>query len=588
MVAKEALIEQFQALGSNVEDNAVLNKCLDLCDSYGIDEETFVEIWVAFSVPRYKSLDPTLEGLGQLERIELKKGNKLRVEKDLSKLAVYNSCNSKQYNENDDLLEMYGGRTPTTPKVKRLRSPESDTPESENKVRAVENQFSPVTYSQTPITPTRKSSRSSSGKVLLSFGEGVVSWKNNDKTRVEVEKTEDPHVPAKAMYMFELLSKKFSIMNLLCQDVGTRICEYWHRQKNDDVPITWNVRSKSLTYFRTWGKVVHEMKGKLNNKSVMLVGCKTPLGQNKSSCVRMDLSNVEQYSLFPGQIIAVECKNPTEDLLIVKEIFAHNYAPPSKPPQLLQNLHVMVAAGPFTPMDNLNYGPLWDLMKQVVQNEPHLLILIGPFIEFTHPEIEKGTIADTFQELFEQLVSKMMTQLQGTCTQVVLIPSNRDAHHDPIYPTPEFFVSKAVQNPNLHLMPDPCMLSVQGFTVGVTSVDSLMHLGREEITSNMMGMDKLGRLANHLLSQSCYYPLYPPAEEVNVDMTLWEKYAFMDQQPHLLILPSAMRHFCKTIKGCVVLNPERANKYLYARLVIKPAVAGVWNQDKVSCEILQI
>lgn len=66
-------------------------------------------------------------------------------------------------------------------------------------------------------------------------------------------------------------------------------------------------------------------------------------------------------------------------------------------------------------------------------------------------------------------------------TQVLLVASNRDAHHDPIYPTPEYVPSRDWNNPDVHLMPDPCTICIDGLNMGVTSVDSVMHLGRTEI-----------------------------------------------------------------------------------------------------------
>lgn len=70
-------------------------------------------------------------------------------------------------------------------------------------------------------------------------------------------------------------------------------------------------------------------------------------------------------------------------------------------------------------------------------------------------------------------------------TQVVLVASNRDAHHEPIFPTPQYavFNKKLLQNyRNLRLMPDPCILDVAGLKIGVTSVDIIKHIGKEEIS----------------------------------------------------------------------------------------------------------
>jgi DNA polymerase alpha-primase complex, polymerase-associated subunit B len=62
-----------------------------------------------------------------------------------------------------------------------------------------------------------------------------------------------------------------------------------------------------------------------------------------------------------------------------------------------------------------------------------------------------------------------------------------------------------------------------------------------------LGSDTLGRIAGHILSQQSFYPLYPPAEEMNLDLELWARYASLDVTPHILILPSDLRCFIKVI-----------------------------------------
>lgn len=101
-------------------------------------------------------------------------------------------------------------------------------------------------------------------------------------------------------------------------------------------------------------------------------------------------------------------------------------------------------------------------------------------------------------------------------------------------------------------------------------------------------MDRLGRLADHVLAQTCFYPVYPSSEDLNVDTELWEKYTFFDQQPHVLILPSDMRYFCKVINECVTLNPERMHKHNYARLSVTPAIDSKWSANNISWEIAKV
>lgn len=63
--------------------------------------------------------------------------------------------------------------------------------------------------------------------------------------------------------------------------------------------------------------------------------------------------------------------------------------------------------------------------------------------------------------------------------QVVLIPSFNDAHHLPMYPTPCY---ELLDYPNLICSPNPCLLDINGFLLGTTSVDVLFQLTKEEIS----------------------------------------------------------------------------------------------------------
>lgn len=55
-------------------------------------------------------------------------------------------------------------------------------------------------------------------------------------------------------------------------------------------------------------------------------------------------------------------------------------------------LHVMVACGPFTVNNELSYAALKDLMAVVQRDQPHALILSGPFISQNHEDIQNGDL----------------------------------------------------------------------------------------------------------------------------------------------------------------------------------------------------
>ena len=50
---------------------------------------------------------------------------------------------------------------------------------------------------------------------------------------------------------------------------------------------------------------------------------------------------------------------------------------------------------------------------------------------------------------------------------------------------------------------------------------------------------------SHLFSQQSFYPLNPPAEEMSVDLEHADDFAKLPFTPHLLIVPSDLRHFIK-------------------------------------------
>jgi DNA polymerase alpha subunit B len=75
-------------------------------------------------------------------------------------------------------------------------------------------------------------------------------------------------------------------------------------------------------------------------------------------------------------------------------------------------IQVVVAAGPFTQSDTLTYQPLEDLVEYIQEHSPHLVILIGPFIDATHPHVVEGILAETFQAFFEKIVDGIMEPLK--------------------------------------------------------------------------------------------------------------------------------------------------------------------------------
>lgn len=144
-----------------------------------------------------------------------------------------------------------------------------------------------------------------------------------------------------------------------------------------------------------------------------------------------------------------------------------------------------------------------------------------------------------------------------------------------VYPTPQMKLKTKHLYPNLHLLPDPSIFAIEDVVFGVTSVDVLLHLSKEEISwwvsckksyrkhlmphpstdvrrtfyfrsiSSQEG-GRLSRLSKHLLQQRSFYPL-TSTREVPMDPILME-HARLDISPHVLIVPSDLRYFIQVTK----------------------------------------
>jgi DNA polymerase alpha subunit B len=81
----------------------------------------------------------------------------------------------------------------------------------------------------------------------------------------------------------------------------------------------------------------------------------------------------------------------------------------------------------------------------VKRDKPHVLILMGPFLDAKSSDLKDGDISYVepsgeltfldYQDLMDTLMKLIRTELSSQKTEVVLIPSAREINH--IYPLPQ-------------------------------------------------------------------------------------------------------------------------------------------------------
>ena len=120
-------------------------------------------------------------------------------------------------------------------------------------------------------------------------------------------------------------------------------------------------------------------------------------------------------------------------------------------------LSVIMAAGPFTTSDNLDYDPLKDLLLKALETQPDVLILTGPFVDVSQKILESGDIqlksyendevvgthSATYEMVFIECVirdciASMYLNNDRLATHIILVPSLYDAHHEFVFPQPPF------------------------------------------------------------------------------------------------------------------------------------------------------
>jgi DNA polymerase alpha subunit B len=360
-------------------------------------------------------------------------------------------------------------------------------------------------------------------------------------------------------------------------------------------------------------------EGRINATSVLLEGSRHMSGGAR---VEVDLSYLNQqkqsYSLFPGQIVAVEGMNCSGRKLVAQRICeGAAHAPVKSTVSDLIKFHhgddfqggvplqIVTASGPFTCSDNLEYEPLLDLIRMVSQTKPDVVILTGPFVDMRHQAVaagqttleyehengEKEEILVSFEAFFANKIAGLLEELYGSDdsiqTQFILVPSLDDATTEWVYPQAPFTDRRPGGGTNLkipgaddvevgtlgldhietvgrgeggtrrvHCVSNPCTLKINEVVIGVTATDVLFHMSADETNANLEVGSRMGRIAQHLLQQRSYYTLFPGSSNANLDLKRMDQWK-MPCAPDLLILPSKLTPFTSTVldNSTVVINP---------------------------------
>ncbi|KAF8584710.1 DNA polymerase alpha, subunit B [Ramaria rubella] len=299
-------------------------------------------------------------------------------------------------------------------------------------------------------------------------------------------------------------------------------------------------------------------------------------------------------SLFPGEILALRGRNGGGGWFSVKEILLLPTVSPS--PQVSPRAQsVMIASGPYTPEQNLDFGAFLSVIEEVKTSRPSVILLLGPFIDTTHIAVKSGKLPSSPLALFQQTFLNPIISLlqQKPDTLILLVPHVRDLlNSHTVFPQG---VGEGIFGnlpSSIKVLPNPCTFSLNGVRFGVSTVDVLHHLKNQQYiqrpqqppsgvsnsTIPAASQDMMANLCRHVIEQRSFYPIFPvPLEfssDVNLDVSHSEHLKLGEPLPDVLVLPSILKQFSKNVEGILVINPSVFGKSRTVAQLHIPAGAG--------------
>ncbi|KAH9942919.1 DNA polymerase alpha, subunit B [Amylocystis lapponica] len=422
-------------------------------------------------------------------------------------------------------------------------------------------------------------------------------------------------------YMYEKVSERSEALDDRIDDFGELVKEHYavddlgdpSASTEEEVTVVGRITSDQESFAGS-GKL-NEASLALESSRMMASGARVPLRFEPGVKVRQGKQGAEGVGLFPGAIVALKGKNGGGGWFSVTEILS---LPPLKAPSSGNgrsdgdSFSMYIACGPYTPDADLKYKPWHGLLSKMKSDKPAVILLTGPFVDCTHSCIKNGDVNQSPADLFrEQFLTPLRDFLASAPDSLVLIvPSVRDMISDhAVFPQCELSQEFSA-DPRIHLLPNPARFSLNGISFGVSSLDVLFHLRKEEFVRRAQEVDprptdgdaaQVDTMANtcrHLLQQRSFYPLFPVpldlAHEVNLDVShargadLCGEGVGADVAPAVLVIPSRLKHFSKVVDSTVAVNPSFLTKGTYATLRCSGAGEEIPLRERFKVDVVRL
>jgi DNA polymerase alpha subunit B len=356
------------------------------------------------------------------------------------------------------------------------------------------------------------------------------------------------------------------------------------RYEKEDVTFG-NAATQSTSEIIAVGRIASDsLEGKLNPASLVLeTSRRTGAGRR----VPLNVDSIPTVNFFPGQIVALLGINASGNYFSVKEVLPPPLLPPavSSIPTIesinerieesgVSALNVIVASGPYTADDNLDFEPLREICQKAAESYADAVVLLGPFLDIEHPLIASGDFdlpetdgfdpdTATLTTVFRHCISAPLQKLASAVPSIniVLVPSVRDAVSKHVSWPQEQLPKKELGLPKqARMVSNPVTFSMNETVIGMCSHDVLWELRKEESWFGTPKDGLLPRLVKYLIEQRHFNPIFPPSSRSSLpkpgtedglatgaalDVGYLKLGEWWNVRPDILIVPSLLPPFVK-------------------------------------------
>lgn len=280
--------------------------------------------------------------------------------------------------------------------------------------------------------------------------------------------------------------------------------------------------------------------------------------------IRLDLSKISKFILYPGKIIGVIGRNPTGQIFEVERILDAIFAPekrhrPRVRTPLSNSTHQMprwralFAAGPYVCAGEAPHTAIEKLGIEIQELNPNLVCFFGPLLSETANHAVENVAKDPQSTENGKVLGLLLEIAQRMPhTRFLLCPSLDDAMHPiPVLPQRpyDFATNPALRlgNPSQFQVRFECGDYINVAVTSSTIIDDLQHVSLQKGHESSPISDYVAEI----IGQGSFHPLAVSSQASAVDYSLLN--GIRPACPDILVVAGSTRSLAKEAHGCCIV-----------------------------------